>query len=91
MNDNSEAGTAYPYPLCRTATMRLRRQYKVNYKYQSKKTECKDQWYEQQAYIWARNETEARETFMYVHRSNTNDIEIITRIELVPDNLNLED
>jgi len=90
MNDNSEAGTAYPYPLCRTATMRLRRQYRINYKYQSKKEVNKEQWYKQQAYIWAQNETEARETFGLIH-VNPNYTEVITKVELVPDSLNLED
>jgi len=91
MNDNNEAGTTYPYPLCRTATMRLRRQYRIYYKYQSKKSTNKDRWDKYQAYIWALNETEARETFRYVHRPNTNGIEIITRIVPFSDNLNLEE
>jgi len=68
----------------------MRRQYKVYYKYQSKKAVDKDLWYEQQAYIWAQNETEARETFGLIH-FESGYYELITKVELVTDNLNLED
>ena len=87
MNDDREGISTRP--LGKT-TRELLQQYRIYYRYKSKKTEDKDTWQERQAYIWAQNETEARETFGLIH-FGSGYYELITKVELVTDNLNLED
>jgi len=67
-----------------------RQLYRVDYEYQSEKTENPDRWYKQRDYLWGQNETEARKTFDSVHLDTTYREKII-QVNPVPGSLNLED